>query len=78
MDPDDYLYYLELKKKLLLPQLEQFRQRIVFHYHISPLGKDETAGYIKHRLMKAGNAEADIFTPEAIDEIYQASVEKVC
>lgn len=63
----------ELKQKLALPRLEQFRQRIVFHYHIAPLSKDETDGYIKHRLKKAGNEPADIFTAEAIDQIYEYS-----
>jgi len=63
----------ELKKKLALPRLEQFRQRVVFHYHIEPLTYDETAQYIKHRLVKAGNAAADIFTEGAIDAVYQFS-----
>lgn len=63
----------ELKKKLSLPQLEQFRQRIVFYYHIEPLNHEEAVQYIKHRLVKAGNMEGDIFTQEAIDEIYKFS-----
>lgn len=63
----------ELKKKLALPRLEQFSQRVVLHYHIEPLSYDETANYIKHRLMKAGNAAADIFTQGAVDEIYKFS-----
>jgi len=63
----------ELRKKLALPKLEQFRQRVVFHYHLDPLTYDETAQYIKHRLVKAGNEKADIFTGGAIDAIYQFS-----
>ncbi len=63
----------ELKKKLAMPKLEQFRQRVVFHYHIEPLSYDETGQYIKHRLKKAGNLDADIFTEGAIDEIYKFS-----
>jgi general secretion pathway protein A len=63
----------ELRKKLLLPKLEQFRQRVVLHYHIDPLNYEETIGYIKHRLVKAGNVNADIFTQGAIDEIYKYS-----
>jgi general secretion pathway protein A len=63
----------ELKKKLALPQLEQFRQRIVFHYHLSPLDREETRGYIKHRLRTAGNEKADLFMEYAIDEVYRYS-----
>ncbi len=63
----------ELKKKLAMPKLEQFRQRVVFHYHLEPLSREETSEYIKHRLKKAGNSEVDIFTEEAINEIYQHS-----
>lgn len=63
----------ELKKKLAMPKLEQFRQRVVFHYHLDPLNYDETSEYIKHRLKTAGNSEADIFTKGAIDEIFKFS-----
>lgn len=63
----------ELKKKLALPRLEQFRQRVVFHYHLNPLDYDETSEYIKHRLKKAGNTTADIFTEGAIDTVYKFS-----
>lgn len=63
----------ELKKKLALPRLEQFRQRVVFHYHLEPLNKKEAGEYIKHRLKKAGNVSGDIFEENAIDEIYKHS-----
>jgi general secretion pathway protein A len=63
----------ELKKKLALPKLEQFRQRIVFHYHLDPLSREETQEYIKHRLNKAGNPSYDIFKQAAIDAIYAYS-----
>ncbi|MBI5144307.1 MAG: AAA family ATPase [Candidatus Omnitrophica bacterium] len=63
----------ELRKKLAMPKLEQFRQRIVLHYHLEPLNREETAEYINHRLKKAGNSAANIFTEDAIDEIYKYS-----
>lgn len=63
----------ELRKKLSLPQLEQFRQRVVFYHHIEPLNYEETKEYIRHRLVKAGNKAADIFTQDAIEEIYKFS-----
>ncbi|MFA5143028.1 MAG: AAA family ATPase [Candidatus Omnitrophota bacterium] len=63
----------ELRAKLMLPKLEQFRQRVVLHYHLEALNYDETSQYIKHRLVKAGNKEADIFTEGAIDAVYKFS-----
>lgn len=63
----------ELRKKLALPRLEQFRQRVVFHYHLDPLNLNETKEYIQHRIKKAGNEKADIFTDSAIIEIYRYS-----
>ncbi len=57
----------------MLPKLEQFRQRVVLHYHLDPLTKEETFDYIKHRLKKAGNEDADIFEADAIEEIYKYS-----
>lgn len=63
----------ELKKKLALPRLEQFRQRVVFHYHLEPLNLNETREYIQHRIKKAGNEGADIFTDSAIVEIFRYS-----
>jgi len=63
----------ELKKKLAMPRLEQFRQRVVFHYHLDPLSFDETKEYIKHRLKKAGDTEAALFNDDAINEVYAYS-----
>lgn len=63
----------ELKSKLMMPKLEQFSQRIVLYYHLEPLDRPETEEYIKHRLRKAGNSSADIFSDAAIDEIYKYS-----
>ncbi|HTL48726.1 MAG TPA: AAA family ATPase [Verrucomicrobiae bacterium] len=40
----------ELRKKLEMASLEQLRQRVAVHYHITPLSYDETKNYIVHRL----------------------------
>ena len=45
------------------------RQRIVINYHLEPLTQEETSQYILHRL-KVAQCEKDIFTPEAIEEIF--------
>ena len=44
-------------------------QKVTFHYALDPLTKDETAQYIRHRL-KIAQCEREIFTPEAINEIF--------
>jgi len=63
----------ELKAKLSLQKLEQCSQSIVLYYHLSPLDRKETEDYIKHRLIKVGSPRSDIFSLDAIDEIYKYS-----
>ena len=60
----------ELKDILLRPDLEQLRQRIAVSAHISPLSREETEAYIRHRLKVAGNENAVIFGDGVMDEIY--------
>jgi type II secretory pathway predicted ATPase ExeA len=45
------------------------RQRIVINYSLRSLTKEETSQYILHRL-KVAQCEKDIFTPEAVEEIF--------
>ncbi len=45
------------------------RQRITLHYNIEPLTESETSQYIKHRLKVAGS-KTEIFSPEAVQEIF--------
>jgi len=63
----------ELRQKLAMPQLRQLRQRITVRYHINPLNKPEVAEYIKHRLQVAGTNDSEVFTPEAVERIYDFS-----
>ncbi|MEM0927721.1 MAG: AAA family ATPase [Pseudomonadota bacterium] len=62
----------ELGALLNMPQLAQFRQRVVAHYHLRAFSLQETADYIASRLSLAG-ARNEIFTPGAIDRIFDAS-----
>jgi general secretion pathway protein A len=62
----------ELRALLAQPGLRQLAQRITGRYHLSPLGIDESAGYVKHRMRVAG-ATAEAFTPGALREIYRLS-----
>ena len=62
----------ELRALLEQPDLRQLAQRVTGRYHLSPLGTDESAGYVKHRMRVAG-ATAEAFTPGALREIYRLS-----
>ncbi|MFC1808113.1 ExeA family protein [Candidatus Omnitrophota bacterium] len=63
----------ELRKKLGNPKLEQFSQRIVMYYHLKPLSFSETIEYILHRTHAAGYEKNDLFTDEAMEEIFMYS-----
>jgi general secretion pathway protein A len=59
----------ELRSKLLRPELGQFAQRISTDFHLRPLSRRETHGYVHHRLTVAGG-NAGLFLPEAIEYVY--------
>lgn len=62
----------ELRGLLARPDLIQLRQRIAIRYHLPALTREEVEKYIVHRLRIAG-AEEKLFTPEAVDRIYERS-----
>ncbi len=62
----------ELRELLDRNDLRQLAQRITGRYHLHPLSREETRGYIRHRLRVAG-ASGEIFTPGALDEVYRIS-----
>lgn len=64
----------ELQEKLADPQLLPLRQRIGIRYHLAPLGRDDIGQYIAYRLNKAGSVNSALFSKEAIDCIYEASM----
>lgn len=77
----------ELRRKLEMARLEQFRQRIAIHYHIEPLSEEETKKYILHRLNYArsnGREMSALFEREAFELVYRYSrglprlINKVC
>ena len=66
----------ELRRKLGMARLEQFRQRISVHYHIHPLSDSETKSYVLHRLNCAkanGRDLNDLFEPQTFELIYEFS-----
>jgi general secretion pathway protein A len=62
----------ELRELLDRTDLRQLAQRITGRYHLKPLSRDETKGYVRHRLRVAG-AQEEIFTSRALDEVHRLS-----
>jgi len=60
----------ELSELLNRPQCLPLKQRISLRYHLNPLNKEETKEYVKRRLRIAGLVNPNIFSHQAIDEIY--------
>jgi len=60
----------ELRELLERNDLRQLAQRITGRYHLKPLSRDETLGYVRHRLRVAG-ATDEIFTPGALREVHR-------
>jgi general secretion pathway protein A len=44
----------QFRRMLASPDLDQLRQRVLASYHLGPLTRDETRGYIQHRLGTVG------------------------
>ncbi len=62
----------ELRELLDRNDLRQLAQRITGRYHLMPLSREETKGYVRHRLRVAG-AQDEIFTPGALSEVHRLS-----
>ena len=63
----------ELRELLDRTDLRQLAQRITGRYHLKPLSREETKGYVRHRLRVAGATE-DFFTPRALLELHRLSL----
>lgn len=62
----------ELRELLDRTELRQLAQRITGRYHLEPLSREETQGYVRHRLRVAGAAD-EIFAPAALAEVHRVS-----
>jgi general secretion pathway protein A len=62
----------ELRDSLRLQSLRQFAQRISIDHHIEALQRDETRGYIRHRVSVAGGSP-DLFATDAMDLIHECT-----
>jgi putative secretion ATPase (PEP-CTERM system associated) len=63
----------DLRDKLDRPELEQLRQRITVSYHLEPLGPEETAQYINHRLARAAVDAPMVFNRDVTARIHSRS-----
>ena len=65
---------LEFRDKLKLPQMRQLDQRVSVHCPLEPLDVAAVAGYISHRLSRAGgSADRVAFSGDAVEAIYELS-----
>ena len=63
----------QLSEALLLPEMEQLKQRIVATYQLKALNAEETKNYILFRLEKAGWQNTPQFEDEVFNTIYSYS-----
>jgi MSHA biogenesis protein MshM len=63
----------ELNRKLELESVRQLAQRIIFHYHLGPLRRDDLDFYLAHRLRVAGYGGSRLFSRDAVSKLYRAS-----
>jgi general secretion pathway protein A len=63
----------ELDKKLDSSELRQLKHRIALRSHLEPFNLEETSGYIRHRLRRAGvpSEASDLFSDETIERVYR-------
>ena len=63
----------EFRQMLEQPQLLQLNQRVTVRYHLSPLTREETDAYVRHRLNVAGAEDKIDITPDALKKIHRYS-----
>jgi general secretion pathway protein A len=63
----------ELAEKLSRPAMRQLRQRVELRHAIRPLQAEETAYYIRERLVVAGHPKGDVFAGAAEKAVHRFS-----
>jgi general secretion pathway protein A len=61
----------ELERKLEKPNLRQLGQRVAVRARLEPLGEDDTAAYVRHRLRIAGAKDVDLFSAKALATVWR-------
>jgi type II secretory pathway predicted ATPase ExeA len=62
-----------IRRKLQLGVHQALRQRITGNYHMAGLTREELGEYITSRLVIAGAADTNIFTPAAFESIFTSA-----
>jgi general secretion pathway protein A len=60
----------ELQGMLKQPEMRQVAQRVIAHYHLTELTRDEVAGYVRHRLQVAGTV-SPLFPDKVMGRLYR-------
>jgi general secretion pathway protein A len=63
----------ELRDLLSRHELRQLAQRVTARYHLSPLSRAETEGYVRHRIQIAGGEGKVAFTADALGAVHHLS-----
>ncbi len=63
----------DFRETMARPDMEQLRQRVIATYHLEPMMRDETEGYIKHRLSQVGWTGTPEIAAPAFDAIFAAT-----
>ncbi len=61
----------EFRDILVVPELEQLRQRVIASYHLEPFDESETKQYVEHRLRTAGWKNSPHIEEGAFRQIHQ-------
>lgn len=61
----------QFRRTLAGADLDQLRQRVIASYHLGPMGRQETAEYIHHRLRTVGWTGDPDLTDDCLAEIYR-------
>jgi MSHA biogenesis protein MshM len=63
----------ELNQKLQQDSIRQLNQRIMFHYHLGPLRREDMDYYLAHRLRVAKFSGGQLFSRPAVRQLYASS-----
>jgi len=63
----------EFRERIAGPGLEQLRQRVIATHHLEPMGSDEIAAYVEHRLGLVGWSGHPDFAHDAWSALHRAT-----
>ncbi|MBX9750772.1 MAG: AAA family ATPase [Roseococcus sp.] len=63
----------QLRRMMASPDLDQLRQRVIASYHLTGLTREETHGYVLHRLRAVGWQGRPAWEPDALDVVFRYS-----